>query len=63
MLNDKQEKELISLDSNPYKQNEALLNLFCDEDIKPELFHKFHLFIEALRSTHQSHIAALLWKG
>ena len=66
VLNDKQKTEIESLDSKPYTQNEALLDLLCDPDpgpdpgIQPERFHKFHLFIEALHSTHQSHIANIL---
>ena len=57
VLNDRQKTEITSLESKPYTQNEALLDLFCDTNIQPQLFHKFHLFIKALRSTHQSHIA------
>src|ERR1700761_1786617 len=60
VLNDRQKTKITSLESNPYTQNEALLDLFCDTSIQPELFHKFHLFIKALRSTHQSHIANFL---
>src|ERR1700761_4808228 len=60
VLNDRQRSDISSLKSKPYKQNEALLDLLCDSSIQPELSHKFHLFIKALRSTHQSHIANFL---
>src|SRR6201996_5133223 len=60
VLNDRQRSEISSLESKPYTQNEVLLDLLCDRSIQPELFHKFHLFIKALRSTHQSHIANFL---
>ena len=60
VLNDRQRSKISSLESELYTQNEALLDLLCDPSIQPELFHKFHLFIKALRSTHQSHIANFL---
>src|ERR1700761_4887021 len=60
VLNDRQKIEISSLESNLYTQNVALLDLLCDPNIQPELFHKFHLFSKALCSTHQSHIANFL---
>ena len=42
------------------RQNEILLDYFCDKQIKSEPFYKLDKFVEALEMTQQRHLAALL---
>ena len=60
VLNNRMVSELQVQTLSSYKQNEMLLDFFCDNDINPEPFHKLDRFVEALSGSHQSHLAALL---
>ena len=59
-LNDRMVSELLESTLSSYKQNEMLLDFFCDNEIKPEPFHKIDRLPEALNRSHQQHLAALL---
>ena len=62
VLNRRQAGQLELMNSNPWKQNEELIQLLLDEEIIPELLYKLDHLVSALRVTHQSHIANLLIK-
>ena len=43
-----------------HKNNEEFWDWICSTDFKPEPYHKLEFFVDALKKSHQRHIAALL---
>ena len=60
VLNQRQAGRLQSMNSDPWKQNEELIDLLLDEAIKPDLLDELDFVIFALNDNNQSHVANLL---